>query len=243
MIARIARVAALLPLLGAAAHAQDGEVLPAYRAVYEVEYKGRNVGRSEHSLRFDAERGAHVFASHTTVKGLLRLANPNPAIEESAFAVDGASLKPLAYRYEDGSRRGDDNYELAFDWERGVALARAADGEREIALADGVLDRGSLQVQLMLDLEAGRTPGRYRLADEDSVDEYECAASGTEAVRTALGPLDTVVYVQRREGSSRETWLWLAPSLGHLPVRIEQRRDGETRTALVLESVAGLGGR
>ena len=222
---------------------QAADDVPLYRATYQAEYKGRNVGTSEHSVALDGERGVYTFASRTTVKGLLRMANPNPAIEESSFVVDGGALKPLAYRYEDGSRRGEDNYVLAFDWGRNVAVATGGNGEREVALVPGALDRGSLQVQLMRDLAAGRTPGRYSLADESAVAAYDYTANGADQVQTALGALDTVVYVQRREGSSRETWLWLAPSLSYLPVRIEQRRDGETRTAFLLQSVSGLGSR
>src|SRR5690606_3009720 len=104
------------------ARAAEGDDVPAYRATYQVEYKGRNVGTSEQSVSFDAERDAYTFASRTTVKGLLRLANPNPTVEESSFVVDGNVVKPLAYRYEDGSRSGEDNLELAFDWERNVAV-------------------------------------------------------------------------------------------------------------------------
>lgn len=235
-----ATLVAALACLAAAAAADD--VTP-YRAAYEVEYKGRNIGRSEQSVAFDAATGTYTFASRTTVRGLLRLANPNPAIEESSFTIAGNLLQPRTYRYEDGSRSGEDNLELTFDWERNVAVARDARGQREVTLAPGTLDRGSLQVQLMRDLAANRTPSRYALADADAVTSYEYGANGTEQVRTALGTLETAVYVQRRAGSSRETWLWLAPSLGYLPVRIEQRRDGETRTALVLQSVSGLGGR
>src|SRR5690606_1317860 len=137
----------------------------------------------------------YTFASRTTAKGLLRLANPNPAIEESSFVVEGDALKPLAYRYEDGSRKGEDNLQLAFEWERNVAVATDGNGRHEVALVDGALDRGSLQVQLMRDLAAGRTPSRYALAAGDAVDTYDYAANGKEQLQTALGALDTVVYV------------------------------------------------
>ena len=57
---------------------------------------------------------------------------------------------------------------------------------------------------------------------------------------TGSGPSTTRVLTQQRAGSSRATWLWVAPELRFLPVRIEQRRDGEVQTAFELISVSGL---
>ena len=44
----------------------------------------------------------------------------------------------------------------------------------------------------------------------------------------------------RREGSSRTTYVWVAPQLDYLPARIETRKDDEVQTALTLMSVEGI---
>ncbi|MEO0974273.1 MAG: hypothetical protein AAFX85_14370, partial [Pseudomonadota bacterium] len=36
--------------------------------------------------------------------------------------------------------------------------------------------------------------------------------------------LETLVFQHQREGSTRTTTYWLAPSLDHLPLRIERRK-------------------
>jgi hypothetical protein len=92
----------------------------------------------------------------------------------------------------------------------------------------------------MRDLAANGTPRTYQLADEDSVAEYEYTDNGTATVQTGLGPVAARILTQKRAGSSRETWLWVAPELEFLPVRIEQRRDGEVQTAFALVGVSGL---
>jgi hypothetical protein len=74
------------------------------------------------------------------------------------------------------------------------------------------------------------------LADEDSIKPYQYTSNGEHRITTGLGELDTVSFVQQREGSSRSTWLWLAPQLRYLPARIEQRRDGEVQTAFTLQA-------
>jgi hypothetical protein len=109
-----------------------------------------------------------------------------------------------------------------------------------MALQPGALDRGSLQVALMADLAANGRPGHYLRADEDSTTAYDYTDNGDATIATGLGPLATRSFMQQRENSSRSTWLWFAPALNWLPVRIEQRRNGEVQTAFTLASVEGL---
>lgn len=211
-----------------------------YTALYRVEYKGKDVGTSQFSVRFIAEHDVYEFSSRTLAKGLLKLVSPNPVIERSEFRATPNGILPLKFSYEDGSRKGEDNFAIVFDWERQVAIVSNSAGYREIPLQSGALDRGSLQVALMRDLAATGQPGRYLLTDEDSIRDYEYSDNGTATTTTGLGTLATRSLMQQREGSSRSTWLWMAPELRFLPARIEQRRDGEIYTAFSLLSVSGL---
>jgi hypothetical protein len=170
---------------------------------------------------------------------MLKLARPNPAVERSQFRVDASGIRPLEFWYEDGSRSGEDNFGIVFDWERNVATVSTSEARRELEVSPGTLDRGSLQVALMRDLAAGRAPGPYRLADEDSVAAYEYADNGAATMPAGGQSVETRILIQQRAGSSRATWLWLAPELSFLPVRIEQRRDGEVQTAFALVAVEG----
>jgi hypothetical protein len=72
------------------------------------------------------------------------------------------------------------------------------------------------------------------------VAEYEYLDNGTAAMQTGVGSVATRILTQQRTGSSRATWLWMAPELRFLPVRIEQRRDGEVQTGFTLLAVDGL---
>jgi hypothetical protein len=236
--------AVALAVLGAAVLSiRDGaaaEAVPTYQAIYAVEYKGKDLGTSEFAVRYVEERDVYEFSSRTLAKGLLKLMSPNPVIERSEFRVEGERLVPLEFWYEDGSRKGEDNLHIVFDWDRQVAVVGTSDGRREMPLTTGALDRGSLQVALMRDLERTGRPGSYLLADDESVKSYDYVDNGEATTATGLGQLATRSLTQQREGSSRSTWLWLAPELRFLPVRIEQRRDGEVQTAFTLSSVEGL---
>jgi hypothetical protein len=232
-------ILAILALATHAAHGADAGVAT-YTATYRVVYKGKDAGTAEFSVRYLADQDLYEFSSRVMAKGMLKLARPNPAVERSQFRVDAGGIRPAHFWYEDGSRSGEDNFHIEFDWQRRVATASNAEARREIALPDATLDRGSLQVALMRDLAATGTVRSYRLADEDGVIEYEYADNGTATMPTGSGPVATRVLTQQRVGSSRVTSLWVAPELRFLPVRIEQRRDGEVQTAFELVSVQGL---
>ncbi len=231
---------AVLAVASLDAQAAEDPTVARYTATYRAEYKGKEAGTAEFSVRYLADRDLYEFASRVLAKGLLKLARPNPAVERSHFRVTAGGIEPLEFWYEDGSRSGEDNFHIVFDWQRHVATVSGEGGRREIALPEHALDRGSLQVALMRDLAASGTLRTYRLADEDSVAEYEYTDNGTATVQTGLGPVAARILTQKRTGSSRETWLWVAPELEFLPVRIEQRRDGEVQTAFALVAVSGL---
>ena len=233
-------VVAALAVAAYEAQGAEDPTVATYTATYRAVYKGKEAGTAEFGVRYLADRDLYEFSSRVMAKGLLKLARPNPAVERSQFRVTPDGIQPLEFWYEDGSRSGEDNFHVAFDWDRGIALVSNAGGRREMALQRSALDRGSLQVALMRDLAATGTLRPYRLADEDSVADYEYTDNGTATMQTGVGTLETRIVTQQRAGSSRATWLWVAPELGFLPVRIEQRRDGEVQTAFELQSVSGL---
>jgi hypothetical protein len=231
---------ALLTAAAFATQAAEDPTVATYTATYRAQYKGKEAGTAEFAVRYLADRDLYEFSSRVLAKGLLKLARPNPAVERSHFRVGSDGLQPLEFWYEDGSRSGEDNFHIVFDWDRRIATVSNEGGRREMALEGPALDRGSLQVALMRDLASTGAPRTYRLADEDSVADYEYTDNGTATMQTGAGSLETRILTQQRAGSSRATWLWVAPELGFLPVRIEQRRDGEVQTAFELQSVTGL---
>ena len=224
-------------VLPALVSAQD---VPTYQAHYRALYKGRNLGHSQFTVRFDPSSGHYTFSSETTPRGLLKLVVPGPVTERSEFVMLPTGLRPLAFSYDDGSRKGEDNLAIAFDWERGVATTTSGSGKQRVAIEPGVLDRGTLQVSLMMDMAAHRPTGPYRLVDGDELETYDYMLDGTETLDVPAGTYATQRYVQRRDGASRSTWLWAAPELSYLAIKIEQRRDGEARSAFVLEEISGL---
>jgi hypothetical protein len=234
-------LALLTCTLGPAEAASDAPVT--YRAIYRVEYRGRESGKAEISVSRHSAEARYQYTSVMQMTGAAKLLVPGEVTERSTFVYDHGNITPLEFSYEDG-RDGDDNLHAVFDWDRNVAVTTTGTGKTELAVPAGTLDVGSLQVALMNDLETGgRSALEYQIAVGDRLQKHEFEFAETAAVDTGVGHLSAQRLVQRRLGASRTLALWMAPSLSFLPVRIEHQKNGETETSLVLESVDGIAPR
>ncbi len=230
--------AAALPRL---ASADADSAIHAYAAVYQVRYEGRDRGTSEFSVDYDTDRGVYTFRSSTKLRGiLLRIAAPRAIVERSEFVSERGRIKPLEFWFEDGTRRGNDNFHLLFDWDNGAIITEKSDVRVIFNATPGVLDRATSQVQVMLDAARSSDSHSYSVADEDGPQTYDYTEDGDEVIQTPYGEFKSHLHIQQRAGSSRQTLFWTSPQLRHLPVRIEQRRNGETRLVFLLESLEWL---
>ena len=94
-----------------------------------------------------------------------------------------------------------------------------------------------MQVAVMRDMARPGGPGSYALADEGAIKLYSYSRHGQETVDAPSGVVETEVFVQQREGSSRRLLLRAAPDLAFLPVRMEQQKDGRPDATFTLEFV------
>ena len=214
-----------------------------YRATYALFKQDKRVGESTFTLTYDAASRQYTFESRSTFRGLLRLAAPRPVIERSEFVMTGDAIRPIAFAYEDGSRRGTRNIALKFDWDSGVMTIDRREAASEVPIEPATLDRGSARVALMRDLERGKRSGTHMLADPDVVRAYDYAIESTAEIETALGEMTAHKIRQQRDGSSRHTLIWAAPSLAFVMLRMEQHREDRDTIAFVIESIEWLGGR
>lgn len=222
----------------AAQSTSDTIEIPTYEAHYRAEYRGHRLGSRIITVSYDAEDQRYVFESETRLRGILRFARPNPAVERTVFELDEGSIRPLEFDYTDGSRTGEDNVHILFDWDSGIAVDESRSSQ--VSLPAGTLNVGTILVKLMLDVSRGIPPGPYVHTDGESLGIYSYTAGDPESVEVEAGEFDTIVYEQQHGDSSRRTIYWLAPALGYLPIRIDQHTDGERRLSLTLESVTGL---
>lgn len=215
----------------APAGAQD---LKPYTARYTFSFYGLTAGESTLVLKHE---GANEwsYTSTTEPRGLGRLYRSNPAVIVSRMEIGPEGVRPLSFQAEDGSSSKDRDADLRFDWAASRVTGTAENQTIDMPLPAGTQDDLSIQVALMYELLAGRTPKSFRIFDPKGIREYAYRHEGPATLKTALGSVATEIYSSHKAGSPRTTYFWCAPAYGFLPMRAEQRRKDslEWRTEIL----------
>jgi len=246
MNSRIRVLAALLALaLGAAfatpsSGASDkGSARPAtlapYKARYQVSYRGLSGGQIESSLR-RAAAGDDLWLYETRAYPNLfgRVAVSPEARERSTMQISDGGVRPLSFTFDDGSADTDKDVRHEFDWPAGEVRGSEKHGPFAMAVTPGTQDTASVQAAIIVELLAGREPRTFRILTGNKLRDYRYWPEGRATVVTPYGQFDTVVWASQREGSTRVTKVWHAPSLGYVPVQAMQYRKGQPEVQMRL---------
>jgi uncharacterized protein DUF3108 len=179
----------------------------------------------------------YTYQSRNTARGLFRIAVPDTVTQVSNFAIVDGLVTPQTYVGDDGSSDTDRDVSLKFDWTARRVTGTSEDNPVDLPIEPGVQDGLSVQIALMCALAAGEMPSHFRMIDKDEVKEYQYTREGEAKLDTPVGKLDTVIYKSQKAGSSRATRLWIAPSLGYLPVRAEQSKRDKRELQLTLRAL------
>jgi len=219
-------LAALVAGVPATAGVADTQLSP-FVANYDVRYGSMSVGTSRTEIARGAEPDQWLIESRSHASGLAKLIAGGMLTQRSIFQLDGADLRPLRYRFDDGTQRSSRDVTLDFDWNSGRVKGRAEGAAVDVPVEPGLQDAASLQALVQLRLQNGAAPGTIAMIEKDRIKYYRYTLLRSERLSTALGVLDTVVYRSARDGSRRETLIWYAPAFNYLTVQAEQRRDGK----------------
>jgi len=237
-VARPARVQGSRLLLALAAavitSAAGADELKPYRASYEGIWHGLTVAVSDLTLEHTGDTWS--YSSSSSPRGIGRLASGIfPPRQVSVVRVTASGVEPQSFRSEGGDR--DKSTDLAYDW--GAArVTGTVDGVRvDQPLTPGVQDDGSVQLALMVELLAGRTPKSFRMIDRSGTREYQFARESEATLETPMGAIATVVYRARKAGSPRITRFWCAPGRGYVPLKVEQTRGEEVQWTMEIRSL------
>jgi hypothetical protein len=221
---------ALMVSTGAAA----ADELKPYTATYNGIWKGMTVAVS--TLKLEQTGDTWTFTSRSEGRGIGKLASGVfPPLQVSVVRVTDQGVLPQSFKSSGGDV--DKNIELNYDWQthrvRGVYEGTMVD----LPLTAQVQDDGSVQLSLMVELLAGRTPQTVQLIDKNNVREYQFSRDGEETLTTPVGNVRTVVFKSQKQYSPRITRFWCAPDRGYVPMRVQQRIDNDVQWTLEIQSL------
>jgi hypothetical protein len=218
----------LTPLVGMAS---DGDrALPAYRAEYKTKVGGLGVTLT----RTLTEHQGQYQLTQSGKKGfLIKLS------EDTDFTVQDGQVVGDHFVYQ-LSGVANRRREVIFDKPAGVIRSLRKEKWTEHPWTDDALDRLSLQEQFRLILLNSSSPPNLvalSVVDGDRIKPKQFELLETVVIDTAVGPLNTLHYRERREDpEKRRSDTWLAVDHTFLMVRTEHVEDGSTT---VIELLSG----
>jgi hypothetical protein len=240
---RLRAAALLAPLalavtMAATAPASAAELRP-FTANYTITWGGMSAGTATLTLQRQPD-GRWTYQSVTTARGFFRLAMPAELRSRSVFIIQNGSVVPELFVAEDGTSSSSRDQELRFDWAAGRVTGKFEKTAVNLPLQPGLLDTLSVQVALMHELLAGRTPAHFALIDKGKIKDYNYTSEGEDTLRTPLGDSRTVIFRSSRPGTSNGTWFWCAPDQNYLPLKVERREGKNVQWSLRLQSATML---
>lgn len=228
------KAAAAIVALGGLAQSVTAAELRPFSATYSITWSGISAGSATLTLEQDAD-GRWTYHSHTAARGFFRLAIPELR-SRSVFTIQDGKVVPELFIADDGASSSSREQELHFDWAAGRVTGRSEKKAVDLPLQPGLLDSMSVQVALMNELLAGRTPMRFVIVDKGRIKDYDYTAQGEDKLATPLGEQHTVIFRSARPGSRNGTWFWCAPDLGYLPVKVERREGKDVQWSMRMVS-------
>jgi hypothetical protein len=232
-----ARGALLVLALGgsaAAAGVAGADELRPYQASYRGIWHGMSVAVSD--LKLERTGDAWTYSSSSTPRGIGRLAaGVFPPRQISVVRLTDTGVQPLSYQSIGGDSAK--ATELNYDWQSRRVTGVYEGVEVDQPLTREVQDEASVQLALMVELLAGRTPASFRLVDRNSMRDYQFARDGEATLQTPLGAVATVVYRSQKAHSPRITRFWCAPDRGYIPMKVEQTKGDDVQWTMEIQGL------
>ena len=228
-------VASCCGMLALSASASAAEELKPFEASYNWIWHGMTVANS--TLHLEHQEGNKwVYRSRSEPRGIGRLMSERP-MQESVLEVTDAGVRPLTYKADDGTSATKRDADVRYDWEHNRVTGVNENAKVDMPMPPGIQDDLSVQIALMVELLRGHTPDKFSLLSGNTVREYRYSRDGEETLTTPIGRVATVIYRSEKQYSPRVTRFWCAPSLGYIPLRVEQKRKDDVEWTMQVQSV------
>ncbi len=184
---------------------------------YESTYRGfmtAVVGEVTEELR----HGGGKYEIRETTRGRGPLALRGTISRSSRGTVAPEGLRPEEFVDE---RTGRPTARVSFDWAANKMTMQFREGPEVQTIPPNAQDRLSFILNFAFAPPADK-PVKMSVADGGSVSRYTFAVVGRERIKVPAGEFDTVRVARMKDGpdDKRSSEMWLAPSLGYIPVRM-----------------------
>jgi hypothetical protein len=206
--------------------------LTPHTAEYQVNYGSIELGKARYQLpvakgnvyqyRFDSDVSLLVLSDRRNVR--------------SDFISDGEQLTPMRYTHDRNGTGPSFQEQAAFATEQEVVHSRYKDERTKLPYTDTLYDPLMVQLQFRLDLAKGKKDLHYAMVKKGEIDEYDFRIIGKERMNIESGSYETIKVEVARDSKKRQTFFWMAPDLGYLPIRLTHFEKGSKQLDIKLLS-------
>lgn len=208
--------------------------LTPFNAMYQVS-KGRvTLGTVKRQLT-QLSDDKYIF-SYTSDLSFLILSDKRK--ESAEIEINNDVIQPLKYQFKREGTGTDSRSNIGFDPISGNVID--LDNRKSLDCSTDVhwLDQISYQLQMKLDIAAGKEEVDYYLVNDDKREKhYQFKVTGREQLTVPAGTFETIKLERIRKNKKRLTEFWVAPELGYLLIRIRQEKDGTEQADAKLQVV------
>ncbi|MCC6193897.1 MAG: DUF3108 domain-containing protein [Burkholderiales bacterium] len=212
--------------------AVDGKTLPPrIDLAYKVFWGTRGFLIGDAVYRFEHANQHYRIATIGEARGLAALVLRGQGRIESRGLITGEGLQPQLLRIERG---GPDRVETAvFDWEAGIVTMH---GDKTAPLDLPTFDPLALMWQYYF---TPPTTGQVTVtvATPRRLVRYTITREATETIEWPHGPIEAERWHRRSDDGKTDAYVWLAPSLRHIPVKMRVSNTDRGTIEVLLDSI------
>ena len=229
-------------LLSTSVHA---ELPGSFTATYALHYDDLRIGVMERRFTHNKD-GSGTFESNGKLTGLAALFRKDKITESSRWEINEGQLRPVEYKFERTGGDKEKKEHHQFDWDNNKVHSKTQDGEKELNITPGLLDKLLYQLAMM-DIKDPDDGLEYDLLDGTTLKNYQFEFKGEEDLSTPMGKIKTLKFQRKRAEENtdsgenkRSTIIWCASSLHFLPVRVDSINKKGHLTSIRIKKFSGL---
>jgi hypothetical protein len=190
------------------------------------EYRFSDLGNHEYLFDFDSQMRFLLFTDKRQVS--------------TRFRVKGGRLLPIVYEHH---RQGTgENYDekIRFLPKQQLILAEFRNKSMQEPYNRSIIDGLLVQLQLMLDVKAGRKPLDYQIFESFGVMDRAFIYQGSAVAELQQGDTDCTKVAVEREQKAFRTEICFAKSMAYMPVELVHFSEGKKQFSAKLVEFTAL---
>ncbi len=204
---------------------------PRVDLVYKAFLGTRGFMIGEAVYRFEHAANEYRISTVGEATGLAALFLRGQGKVESRGTITANGLQPLEFSVERGSREKRET--ALFDWETGIVTLHE---QKTAALDLPTFDPLAIMWQYYFSPPT-ESEISFSLATTRRVARYTLKREGLERIVWGQGEIDTEVWHRRSEDGKTDAYIWLAPSLHFVPVKLRVSNTDRGTLEALLDSI------